>query len=398
MTSSLRVDIEPLIAGSVVVGGEGLGVLAELLPSTGDAGPSYLYPCVSLPADAGREIRGEITRWPTNGVLAADEDGSFTYTGTSDYFTFQLYVDGVATGTPKSDPLVIGGVWPGAVLATSAAGAASASGSLTTATRLAGAAVSQASAGAGLAASAAALVTAASARATAGASLTTAILLAGAAVSKATASAGLAGSPAALAASSSVMATTSASLTTAIRVAGAAVSQATAGAGLAVPTPAALAALAAAGASASASLTTPAGLSGMAIAKASASATVDRSATIVGERYVVGVPRRWERGLVRLPVKAPGERFWIEFNFSADLGKSESIVGAELALAVHTGVDPQPELLLVGELVIIGNRVLQMLQGGLDGVVYRLACTAATNADQILIRSCSLAVRSPLLH
>jgi hypothetical protein len=38
-----------------------------------------------------------VTRWPTLGTLDIAEDGSFTYVGTSDYFEFSLYADGVAS-------------------------------------------------------------------------------------------------------------------------------------------------------------------------------------------------------------------------------------------------------------------------------------------------------------
>jgi hypothetical protein len=59
-------------------------------------GPSYLYGALSLPADAAKEIRGPITRWPA-GSLTVYEDGSFVYVGPTDYALYQLYVDGIAS-------------------------------------------------------------------------------------------------------------------------------------------------------------------------------------------------------------------------------------------------------------------------------------------------------------
>lgn len=105
---SIRVDSSTLITGSVVVGAPGLGVLAELVPSTGEHGAGYLYPSLELPADAGKEVRGLITTWPTLGTLTAFEDSSFEYDGASDTFAFQMYVDGQPVGTPQTVTIAVG--------------------------------------------------------------------------------------------------------------------------------------------------------------------------------------------------------------------------------------------------------------------------------------------------
>lgn len=107
---SIRVDSSSLIAGSVVVGVPGLGVLAEAVPSTGEHGAGYLYDSLEFPADSGKEVRGLITTWPTQGTLTAFEDSSFEYDGASDTFAFQMYVDGVATGTPQTVTITVGAV------------------------------------------------------------------------------------------------------------------------------------------------------------------------------------------------------------------------------------------------------------------------------------------------
>ncbi len=109
---SIRVDSVSLISGSVTVGTSGLGIKAENIPSTGDAGSSFLYDDLAFPADTGKEIRGRITTWPALGSIFIDEDGSFNYTGPSTYFAYQLYVDGVAVGTPQWVTIVVGGVTP----------------------------------------------------------------------------------------------------------------------------------------------------------------------------------------------------------------------------------------------------------------------------------------------
>jgi hypothetical protein len=75
----------------------GHGVRGADVPSTGTDGPSALYPCLTLPADADVEVRGYITRWPELGVLEIAEDGGFIYVGATDYFEFRLHADGVAS-------------------------------------------------------------------------------------------------------------------------------------------------------------------------------------------------------------------------------------------------------------------------------------------------------------
>ena len=105
---SIRVDTSPLIAGALVVGNPGLGVLAEQVPSSGTHGAGFLYPSLQFPLDTGKEVRGFITRWPALGTLVAYEDSSFEYTGPDDSFEFQMYVDGLPVGTPQTVTLVIG--------------------------------------------------------------------------------------------------------------------------------------------------------------------------------------------------------------------------------------------------------------------------------------------------
>ena len=94
---AVRSDSTQLIPGAVLSSAyAGFGVQGAAVPSGGTDGPSALYPCLSLPADNLVEFMGQITRTPVNGVLQANEDWSFTYTGTSDYCDFRLYIAGVA--------------------------------------------------------------------------------------------------------------------------------------------------------------------------------------------------------------------------------------------------------------------------------------------------------------
>lgn len=102
---SLRIDTTELISGAYVIGDVGLGVLGSEVPSEGEHGASYLYNDLSLPADAGKEIRGLIVTPPSAGTFFAWEDGSFSLVGAPDgeyTFVYRLFVDGVDIGTAEA--------------------------------------------------------------------------------------------------------------------------------------------------------------------------------------------------------------------------------------------------------------------------------------------------------
>lgn len=99
------------LSGKTLFGNAGFGVRGDALAASGDAGAGYLFDDISLPADAAKEIAGRILTWPSAGTLAANEDGSFSFLGAPDgiyTFTYQLYVDGIATGSPATVTLQIG--------------------------------------------------------------------------------------------------------------------------------------------------------------------------------------------------------------------------------------------------------------------------------------------------
>ena len=76
----------------------GLGIVAEQVPASGENGPSLLYSDALLHPTA--ELRYEISQPPVHGNLSVFEDGSFIYQGdgTADSLTYQLFVNGVASG------------------------------------------------------------------------------------------------------------------------------------------------------------------------------------------------------------------------------------------------------------------------------------------------------------
>lgn len=97
-----RAETASLIPGRWVAGDRGLGVQGYQIPSTGDAGASFLYNDLELPGDALKEIRGLILSPPSAGTFTAYEDGSFSLLDAPDgvyTFTYRLFVDGVDMGT-----------------------------------------------------------------------------------------------------------------------------------------------------------------------------------------------------------------------------------------------------------------------------------------------------------
>lgn len=110
--SSWLCDDAELISGAWLTSAyAGHGVLAEDIPATGVHGASVLYDQVALPGDAGKEVRGLILTQPAGlttwehgedgAITAAGPDGAYTY-------TMQVYVDGVALGSPVTITLTFG--------------------------------------------------------------------------------------------------------------------------------------------------------------------------------------------------------------------------------------------------------------------------------------------------
>lgn len=95
----------PLIAGAVVYGVPGLGVLGSVIratTATGNHGPGLLYNDWDSSADDAKEFRALVETPPVAGVLNVREDGSFTLTGAPDgaySLVYRLFVDGVDLGT-----------------------------------------------------------------------------------------------------------------------------------------------------------------------------------------------------------------------------------------------------------------------------------------------------------
>jgi len=102
MSTSLRIDTAEPIAGALVIGDTGLGVLGSEIPASGTHGPGYAYDSVILqPAYAGKEYRATLTNVPATLQLVATETSAFTATGPdgTHVVTWSLYEDGVLVGS-----------------------------------------------------------------------------------------------------------------------------------------------------------------------------------------------------------------------------------------------------------------------------------------------------------
>ena len=91
------------------------------------------------------------------------------------------------------------------------------------------------------------------------------------------------------------------------------------------------------------------------------------------------------------PIKNPSESVVIKFDFT---GEMTSIASAVVTIAVHGGrTDPGVGSMLQGVPTIIGTEVLQRVQGGLEGLSYRLKCVATSGLD-VIVRTDIMPVRT----
>lgn len=93
------------------IGTSGFGVLG------GEVSPTdYLFNALTLPADANKEVCGRITAWPAVGTLYAYENTHYVYSrggDGADSFQYQVYIDGIAVGSPRTVTLADDSADPG---------------------------------------------------------------------------------------------------------------------------------------------------------------------------------------------------------------------------------------------------------------------------------------------
>lgn len=93
-----------------------------------------------------------------------------------------------------------------------------------------------------------------------------------------------------------------------------------------------------------------------------------------------------------LPPKDATEIFVVGFDFASELAGS-TINTATMAVLLHEGTDPDPGVMLVGALSIVGSTVLQLVQGGITGNTYRLRCVATLANGQRRALAAALQIR-----
>jgi hypothetical protein len=84
----------------------------------------------------------------------------------------------------------------------------------------------------------------------------------------------------------------------------------------------------------------------------------------------------------RVVKKRTTETWKCPFNFISRLAVGETISAATFTIEVHSGVDPNPSVMLVGggsSPTIDGPTVVNLIQGGVDGVTYCVRAQVTTS-------------------
>jgi hypothetical protein len=96
-----------------------------------------------------------------------------------------------------------------------------------------------------------------------------------------------------------------------------------------------------------------------------------------------------------LPSKRQGETVYVPptgFNFVSQLAVGETIENATVTASVYTGVDANPSAIVSGAATINGTVVMQLITGGVLGVIYELLCKIVTSLGQTIEQSGYLAI------
>jgi hypothetical protein len=67
------------------------------------------------------------------------------------------------------------------------------------------------------------------------------------------------------------------------------------------------------------------------------------------------------------------------FDFDLELEASETINTATVVSTTASGIDSNPELVLIGPAQVVGRQVLQRIGGRVDGCTYKLRARAVGN-------------------
>lgn len=87
--------------------------------------------------------------------------------------------------------------------------------------------------------------------------------------------------------------------------------------------------------------------------------------------------------MIPLRTKSPAVAVLITFNFSGEIGWSETISSATVSAALWSGTDSAANL-ISGSAAISGAIVTQLIAGGISGNMYMITCAITTSAGQVL--------------
>jgi hypothetical protein len=90
--------------------------------------------------------------------------------------------------------------------------------------------------------------------------------------------------------------------------------------------------------------------------------------------------------------KKVGETAPVTFDFTSQMGVSETVSTQVVAATVYSGVDASPSAIISGSASASGKVVSQAITAGVSGCVYQLVCTITTSLSQTLQQSSYLAV------
>lgn len=102
-------------------------------------------------------------------------------------------------------------------------------------------------------------------------------------------------------------------------------------------------------------------------------------------------------GRIILSPKKAGETKTVQFDFTSNLGVSETISTQVVTASVWSGTDATPSAIVSGAATVSGAIVSQKIAAGVLGTVYELLCSVTTSAGQTLQVSAFLAIALDLV-
>lgn len=94
---------------------------------------------------------------------------------------------------------------------------------------------------------------------------------------------------------------------------------------------------------------------------------------------------------MNIPAKDYLERFPIQFDFTNALG-GETVTSVTVSAEVESGVDADPNAILVGTSGVLDGVVTQWVGGGLIGTTYHIRCSIQTSTTRVLVAALSMPI------